>query len=427
MTKAQYLLNGSYGSTKEASWESHIGDCGEEGLVVGVTPAQRVEGGMMFGQIDFTADQAMNPDLGNRPVTSQQLDAARNIGAPQKDHAPTWMRLGIERPADRKRLPWRRVLAAQGATLPMMDDIPTGALLQRLQTGVTPAPPDLALPQAIEVLDQVLKSRFARGCKHRNDAERQAQAADAADGIRPLVRALKARVVVELRVSGQPALAPALEQVRHDRGGGDGGLRPDTDAATMQRSAGEDGNRGAMRKVEFLDKVEGIELGVAGGDLRKVPAPWRRRMALPPATIQGAVATEHAIDGSPRRTGLHPTGPRLPNGLSAVFAQHAVIAQGPPQLQDRMFNRRCQPPRGMLWPRRTIGKIDPIQAPTGSPRTPKRDLARGNSEVPCYRAHAFSAPNRTDHRSPTRFNRSFLTIENPFGKTWQHNQLFNRS
>jgi hypothetical protein len=81
-----------------------------------------------------------------------------------------------------------------------------------------------------------------------------------------------------------------------------------------------------------------------------------------------------------------------------------------------MFSRRSQTPWGMLRSRRTIGKIDAIQALTGRPRTPKRDLACCNSEAQCYRSQAFSVADCTDHRAPTRFNRSFLTIENPFGK-----------
>lgn len=83
---------------------------------------------------------------------------------------------------------------------------------QACDVGVMVAPPDLALPKAVEALNGVLKPRLAWRGKYRNDLQRQTRAADPADSVGVVVRTLEDCVVAELCVCRQSLRAPAAHQ-----------------------------------------------------------------------------------------------------------------------------------------------------------------------------------------------------------------------
>lgn len=69
----------------------------------------------------------------------------------------------------------------------------------------------ITLTQRIEALDGILETRLAWWREHWDDARDQTQAAHPPDGVGELVRSPEDRVVVELRVGGQPVATPALQ------------------------------------------------------------------------------------------------------------------------------------------------------------------------------------------------------------------------
>ena len=104
------------------------------------------------------------------------------------------------------------------------------------------AAPDFRLPASIEILDGVLKPVLAHG----RDAQAQAEPHDPAHDIAMLMRTLKARVIIELGIGGQPHGSPMGQQGGQSRHGREewSGPRPDSDRpATRCRS----GSPGAAR------------------------------------------------------------------------------------------------------------------------------------------------------------------------------------
>jgi len=119
------------------------------------------------------------------------LSTTGRIGAAQEDERACERRIRVEGEVPRK----GGLLAAPGVARTMGGNIPVRMLLQVSLAAAMDALPEFALPEAVEALDGVLKPRFARLGKDGDDAQRQAQAADAPNGVGELMRALEDGVV----------------------------------------------------------------------------------------------------------------------------------------------------------------------------------------------------------------------------------------
>jgi hypothetical protein len=102
-----------------------------------------------------------------------------------------------------------------------------------------------------------------------------------------LVRALKAGVVVHLRVAGTPHLPPMRDHTVERGRGGRVRQRPGAGPATVERHGGEHIEHRAVGELQHLDEVEEIELHRAGAHAREMPAGGRRwvPLALPPVDL----------------------------------------------------------------------------------------------------------------------------------------------
>src|SRR3954469_11006966 len=127
-------------------------------LAGGFLAAEGEETDLVLVQIDHTADQAVGPDLAERPGLAQQDDRAVGIAPPQVNHPAAWSLLQIqlptrgERPAVRGGLDPRRPLLEHGS------DVRGGRPLQVRQVGMLEARPNLGLPPAVVALDQGLEA-----------------------------------------------------------------------------------------------------------------------------------------------------------------------------------------------------------------------------------------------------------------------------
>src|SRR5947209_3674628 len=97
-------------------------------------------------QIDLTTNQAVGPDLAQRPGLAQQDDLAVGVASPQVDQPTTGPLLQVQLPVGREgatargRLDPRRPLLAQGG------DVSQGVPPQVLQVFVLEPRPHLGLP-----------------------------------------------------------------------------------------------------------------------------------------------------------------------------------------------------------------------------------------------------------------------------------------
>jgi hypothetical protein len=176
------------------------------------SPAERVKRNAVRVQIDLGSNQAVGPIRFHQEGPPHEMNLALLGGAAQEDHAPLQRSLQIGLPGGRKRATLRRSLHPLGSTLSVSRDVACRLQLQGGQRIMMKARPDLGLPATVEVLHSRLKPGLARRSKDGSDVQAQTETADATDGIRELVRPLKARVVIELSVSRQAEGAPMLQQ-----------------------------------------------------------------------------------------------------------------------------------------------------------------------------------------------------------------------
>ena len=215
-------------------------------------------------------------------------------------------------------------------------DIACGDGRQACDIGEVMAPPDLALPQAVEAFDGILEAQLAWWCKHRNDLQRQTQATDTSDTVGKSVPSLEDRVVVELRIRGQPFAAPALKQNWEGSACAGPLHRPGVAQRTVQAGAGEHRDERPVGDLQILDEVKSVEFGLGVGQIRQIPALGRRRPALSMRAIEHPVTRKHPVDRRALRDSLNRSAlmQRQTDCIKSVLAQHAVLAQGSSHAQD---------------------------------------------------------------------------------------------
>ena len=153
----------------------------------------------------------------------------------------------------------------------MSGDEAVGPVAELGAVGVVEAFPDLGLPQAGEGLDLVLEAMLARWGVDGGDPQGQAEEGDGTEAIGMGMGAMKAQLVIELSVGGEPVRPPVGEQRILGELGGDGGGEKTAAKAAGQGEGLEDLNLAGALDDEPLDAIEGVPLDPSRGHLGEVP------------------------------------------------------------------------------------------------------------------------------------------------------------
>jgi hypothetical protein len=241
-------------------------------LLVGLTPAERVKPHGPLVEIDFGTDEPVWPPIAHYDAVAEQLDGARVGRAAEVDDTSAQRSLEVECPLGRESATSRRPVGAIDVAVTMRADIGLRASSQRCERSMVEPRPHLRLPAAVVALDEILKAMLARCREHGRDAKTEAQASDATKAVSVLMGALKARVVVELRIAWEAELAPMLDEKFNGRTRGDSRRHPRRNNSTVQADSVEYLDFRAAFDGEAHDRIEAVELGSTRGDVRQVPA-----------------------------------------------------------------------------------------------------------------------------------------------------------
>jgi len=380
----------------------------QQQMVVRVTPAQRVETDALMSEVYFAAHESMRPMWIDREGSAEQIDVTVLTAAAQEDHGAFERGAEVELEAFGEAAPLGCEFSAGGGLGAIGCDITGGDAGQGFDIGKVVALPDLALPQPIEAFDGILETRLARRGEHRDNPQCQTQPTDPPDGVGELVGSLEDRIVVKLRISGQPVTAPALKQGLQ-RGPSAGPLHDRSlGQCAVQAGAGEHIDKGAVGDLQVLDEIEAVELGSSKGQIGQVPALGRRWPALPVHAIECAATRKHAVNRHARRNRLK----RLfvlqgqADGIGPVLAQHAFLTQYISQAHDPLFQfgRRAVPgPTGLA-----TFELYPVDALAPRTRNPVGRRAHAHTEISRDRSQASPRANRLNQLTPAAFTQTFL-------------------
>ncbi len=383
-------------------------------MASGVTSAQCVETDSLMGEVDLATNEPMRPMSIDMEGSAEQTDAAVVIVAAHEDHGALEWGAKVE-------------LEALGEAPPLGGGIPAGSSLgaigrdvtcgdghQGCHIGAAVALPDFALPQGIEAFDSILEARLARWGEHRDNPQCQTQPADTPDGVGELVRSLEDRVVVKLRVGGQPVAAPALDQGLQ-RGPCAGALHdPGLGQCAVHAGAGEHIDKGPSSDLQVFNEIEAVELGLSRGQIGQIPALGRCRPALPMHAIKRAVTRKHAVY-------RHARGNRLKrllmlqgqaDGVGPVLAQDAFVPQRTARAQDALLQPDRCAVRGSAG--LAVSERHPVNAFTASACNPVGGRAEAYPEFRRYRAQALPRANRLNELAAALFDRTFLAMAHLF-------------
>ena len=380
----------------------------QQRVVAWITSAQRVETDALMSEVHFAAHESMWPMWIDREGSAQQIGVAGCTAATQEDHGAVERGPKVEHETFGEAAPVGCKFPSGGSLGAIGCDIKGGDTRQGLDIGETVALPDLALPQRIEAFDGILEARLARWGEDRDHSERQTQPADTSDGVGELVRSLEDRVVVKLRISGQPVTAPALKQ-RLQRDACAGVLHdPGLGQCAVQAGAGEHIDKGASGNLQILDEIEGVQFGSPTGQIGQIPALGRRRPALSVYAIKCAATRKHTVD-------RHARGNRLKrlfvfqgqaDGVGPVLAQHAFFTQYISNTQNASFHvARCAipGPTGLA-----TFELHPVDALAPCTRNPVGRRAHAHTELPRSRSQASPRANRLNQLTAAALKQTFL-------------------
>lgn len=188
------------------------------------------------------------------------------VDASQIKDLATEGRVEVLLPVERERMPGGRGSDPGSSILSCGAEVALIRSAQLKQGAPASAAPHFRFPSGVERLDQILDPVLAGWREDGRDAEAQAHAGHAADGVPKLVRALEEGVVVELGVVGEPVLPPVPEQTSNHVGGGPPFHQKRGRKSPVERDSGQNVEAGAGPNHQILDEVEAVELGGTSGD-----------------------------------------------------------------------------------------------------------------------------------------------------------------
>jgi len=228
----------------------------QEGLPAGIMTAQGIETKLTGERVEFGAHEAVRPVGVDRDGAFQEAHLAAVVGSTQEKDP----RLGgHQRRGGGEGQPWRSGITARGVLGAVGLNELGGAAPQRRDGAMVPALPHPVLPEVVEAFHFGLEARFAWGHEDRHHAQAQAEVDDAAEAIRVAVRAVKAGIVVELRVMGTAKGSPVFGQATEDVGGFERSVQPSGGQAAVERDGIEGFDFGPVADDQAFDKVKGIQ------------------------------------------------------------------------------------------------------------------------------------------------------------------------
>jgi hypothetical protein len=313
-------------------------------------------------EVELGSNQAMRPSRIDEERAAEQFHPALAGGASQEHDATAGSGLEIQTPLFGKAAACGSSVQAVGVALAGRSDVAGRPFLQVREGRGQEAAPDFGLPQAVERLDGGLKAGFAGRDEDGDDAEAEAQANDAAEGIRFVVRTLETGVIVELRVSGQADGPPVFQEGVEDRRGHNAGAWPGLNEAAVQGNGGKNLDFLSVGQDQVFDHVESVEFDGVLGEVGQIPAGRGRGSAHATTAIKGAATEQNAADGAQRRHGVAAlVTEALLDGASAEFAQVARQSQPAAGVKDAILDvvghAACA-----TWPAGMVRPIHAIQA-----------------------------------------------------------------
>lgn len=385
------------GSLCKTSDRQPVVNGADERLLQWLTAPKPVDVDMVFIEIDLSPDEAVGPQRIHREMMSEDNDPAVVVGAPEKHDAAVGRRLKVQVEIFGYTATRTEGVTARREARASRVDVPGRPVLERCERVVMKPCPDLALPAPIEVLDAILKPMLARRREDRDDVELQAQPHDATDDISVLMRPLKPRVVVKLRVVGEPHVAPVLEDAIEGAGGGVRVVGPGPRITALQRDDIEDFNLRSLGNDEPFDEVPAVEFGLTGRTRGQIPSGRRCGPPNPVPAVQGAMSDQHPMNRAfaEMRAAF---GLQLASNRGGTVFPEVALLQGVAQLQNPALECR----RGAAYPlgdMRAIGPADPVQALMARARHPTLYGAQPDPKASRDGALRKASPNGGDQRA----------------------------
>jgi hypothetical protein len=213
------------------------------------------------------------------------------------------------------------------------------------------AGPDLGLPPAMEALDSGLKASLTGRDKDGHHLQAEAQAHHRTDHVRMLVRALEARVIIELGIIGQPELAPMPQDRLPDGPGVEGRARPRAHQPPCSELVLRTSTSGPLDEQSRND-IEQVNLSEGGSYVRQIPGGGRSGTVNPGPGVQSLSPLEDpinrgqrgdALSAMPEQVSANGGRPKLSQvTLSPQVAsnrQHPLVAQVTFERQRLLLNR----------------------------------------------------------------------------------------
>lgn len=394
----------------------------EKRLFEGALPAQCHEADLMCIQIHLAPNQPMKPGFTHKEIVSQEINPPSLVRAAHVNQPPS--RLGSE-----SEVPLFREGAAHGCpsnahliSRTMRRDETVRLGLKGRKGFMMKTAPDGPLPATVETFNGSLKAGLSLRHEDRDDPELQTKARNGTEDILILVRPLKTRVVVELGVVREARATPMLDESLQHPFGADLGFRgPGYGQAAVERDAGKDVHQRPIFDAKAFDNVEGIQFGLVGGKVGKIPAWWRSRAANAPLAVKRAAPEKNAADGANGRGLFYSSFQKLlKDGGSTEFAKIAGLFELTPELKNQIFEVSEDPPGRGPASGGTIAEIHAVKPLGARSSNPTLHRWRTYPEALCNRPDGFTMPNCTHHVSTLLFQRSFLAT----GDTSSINVLF---
>ncbi len=332
---------------ERSCWHA-VMDLLQQGLIGGITASQGEALNALLVELDLAAHQSVRPLRIDGNAMAEQADMAVVIGAPKIDETAGQWGIKVKLPSAWKWTPRGCLLGTQGVASAMRADILRGMPIQVRQTGKGEALPYLGLPKRVESLDGVLEAVFQRRGEDRSHPERQAKAADAADGVRKLMGALETGVVIELGISRQTQLRPALNEATDHHAGAQLELRPGADLAPVHGDASQYTEPLTTTQGQVFDQIKAVQIDAGTGQVGQVPAGRRWPPALPSGPVLCAVAFENAVDSCHGGHIMISASQFHMYRFGAGLAKHTGVTQSVPQLEDGAFRGSISPVPGRL-------------------------------------------------------------------------------
>jgi hypothetical protein len=382
----------------------------EERLEGGLATPEGVEAEGFGVEIDFAANEAVNPQRVDGEEMPKQPDATEVVGPSKEDDSASRRSLKILLPGVRERSSRGSGEDTFGSASAGGGDELGGLILERLKGVEVKSAPDLGLPTAVVAFDSGLEAGFARWREDGSDLQGEANAADTTDVIGVVMSALESSVVVELSVAGQAELTPMIEQSVHRDSGRDGRSGPGSCQATVKRDGVEDLDVDSAFNDKAFDDVEAIGLGVPGGHFRQIPAAGRGWSAHPRVAIQSSSTLQDSSNGANRRDPAVPLPAQLAmdRGVT-VLSQVAGLPKLLSQPEDFLFESRGDAISGLTG--RSSGPVGPIDAVQPLPIRPTDPAVHRRGAQPISSGNGSertTSADGGDHFAPQPLERVFL-------------------